>query len=81
VCKEREERTEREDVLTLFSLLPPFSHRWSMSEDGDMEGERESGIPTVMVVGKDGEELAHLDVGMKGIKELDKWNYAEWKWT
>ena len=52
-----------------------------MRENDDIEGERESGIPTVMVVGKDGEELAHLDVGIKGNTELDKWNVAEWKWT
>lgn len=34
----------------------------------------------MMVVGKDGEEMARLDVGMKGVDELAKWNYVEWKW-
>ncbi|KAM3569454.1 hypothetical protein VYU27_008448 [Nannochloropsis oceanica] len=53
---------------------------WSMHEDKAFKGRRVSGIPTMMVVGKDGEEMARLDVGMKGVDELAKWNYVEWKW-
>ncbi|EKU21055.1 nucleoredoxin-like protein 2 [Nannochloropsis gaditana CCMP526] len=53
---------------------------WSSLEVGKIPGKRRSAIPTVMVVGKDGTELARLEVGARGISELDRWNYLEWKW-
>ena len=53
---------------------------WSMREDGQFTGNRESGIPTVIVVDPEGKELAHLDVGIDGAGVLDEWKYTEWVW-
>lgn len=57
------------------------AHRvWAMREAGEFGGDRDSGIPTLVVIDESGRALERIRLEMTGVKGLAAWHFKDWAW-